>query len=355
MPMQETKMLGTLAYDGKAWANIEIHASLHKNFFQADGEWTCYRRNYMSCTCSFSMEHYVPGCYITFTAHDSSRTVEIVSFAMSISAIVAGNEQQTIQLDLYTPKRDPKKTLKAGRVNMHPIQASMHDGQLITEHTFERVQFRQATQNNGKRRAAQQFYHFVVELWARVRRDTASEPEWVKVAIQMSEKMIVRGRSPGHYQSDKSRQQAHAHSGHTSSGTSFGGFGSIPGALSDFGGPSLLADGGHGYTYDGRSAMYHGDRHHDAEMFHDTGSKGFLTYPSFPYDSNDRVDMFPQTSNILPHIDVYAKPKQERNNMFEVGSMASGSQARSGATRSSTLDSHAMFGTTDTHDRRDYH
>src|SRR5262249_47401556 len=90
-----------------------------------------------------------------------------------------------------------------------------------TEHTFERIQFKQATANNGKRRAAQQYYHLLIELWADV--GTHQSPQWVKVAQRKSAKMIVRGRSPGHYQTDRR--------GSTSSGPggSGGGLAGYPG------------------------------------------------------------------------------------------------------------------------------
>ncbi|KAK4629211.1 hypothetical protein CLAFUR4_08555 [Fulvia fulva] len=69
-------------------------------------------------------------------------------------------------------------------------------------HTFERVQFKQATANNGKRRASQQYFHLIVELYADVRKSESDSPSWVKVAHRVSEKIVVRGRSPSHYQNE---------------------------------------------------------------------------------------------------------------------------------------------------------
>jgi meiosis-specific transcription factor NDT80 len=68
-----------------------------------------------------------------------------------------------------------------------------------TSHLFERIQFKQATQNNGKRRASQQFFHLLVECHALTEPEPGKE-QWVKVSQRVSEKVVVRGRSPSHYQ-----------------------------------------------------------------------------------------------------------------------------------------------------------
>nr|POE82454.1 meiosis-specific transcription factor ndt80 [Quercus suber] len=71
-----------------------------------------------------------------------------------------------------------------------------------TTHQFERVQFKQATANNGKRRASQQYFHLLVELMVDVRPEGTPDPVWVKIAQRVSEKIVVRGRSPSHYQNE---------------------------------------------------------------------------------------------------------------------------------------------------------
>lgn len=69
------------------------------------------------------------------------------------------------------------------------------------EATFERIQFKTATANNGKRRAAQQYYFLLVELLADV--GSQHPDRWIKVAFRMSAPLVVRGRSPSHYQNDR--------------------------------------------------------------------------------------------------------------------------------------------------------
>jgi hypothetical protein len=63
--------------------------------------------------------------------------------------------------------------------------------------TFERLQFRVATANNGKRRASQQYFRLVFELVAEL-------PDGSQHTISecFSSPLVVRGRSPGHYSND---------------------------------------------------------------------------------------------------------------------------------------------------------
>ena len=106
-----------------------------------------------------------------------------------------------------------------------------------TEHTFERIQFKQATANNGKRRAAQQYYHVVVELFVDL--GTQIPEQFAKVAYRKSAKMIVRGRSPGHYQTER---RGSTSSGPGGSAGSIGGSGSYSQIVgTEFSGSPLLS------------------------------------------------------------------------------------------------------------------
>ncbi|KAK0867582.1 hypothetical protein LTR87_014529 [Friedmanniomyces endolithicus] len=130
-----------------------------------------------------------------------------------------------------------------------------------TQHIFDRVQFKQATANNGKRRASQQYFHLIVELFADVRKEGSDSPVWVKVAQRVSEKIVVRGRSPSHYQNEGQHGQAgrggsaSGSSGYsTASGTygsssNAGAFRGTSGYASNFGGGGASAGGGGGGGY----------------------------------------------------------------------------------------------------------
>ncbi|EAW13868.1 NDT80 / PhoG like DNA-binding family protein [Aspergillus clavatus NRRL 1] len=219
----------------------EIHAKIHKGFFQVDDKWTCYRRNYFSVSCSFSLHPWtLAPLYLKVSDRATERTERILKFSMCISAVVNANHGEIRELVQHTPKRDKQSERKPGKVILQPCQptplglnhahaaasnSSQHafamashsaglsmdygssytgaappPSQPPTQHTFERIQFQKATANNGKRRAQQQYYNLVVELYAEVTSPNGgSETQWLKVARRLSHPMVVRGRSPGHY------------------------------------------------------------------------------------------------------------------------------------------------------------
>jgi meiosis-specific transcription factor NDT80 len=324
-PLGSMTSLGHLSYGDTSATPIKVDISgvIDKGFFVADNEWTCYRRNYFSCVCSFSLTPMLHNTPIHFLPTGSTQAYSVYGFAMCISAVVSDNDSHTIELVQHTPKRDKGPIAKPEKVRLSPKppQASHHplsslyagpDGSLgssryeqggfgqpqqnsaPTEHTFERIQFKQATANNGKRRAAQQYYHLIVELWADVGQQGGSEP-WIKVAYRKSAKMIVRGRSPGHYQSERR--------GSTSSGPGGSGAGSIGGGVYSTGvlGPgeyppsSSMMGGGYGQHYDSRSGGYGGTRHHELtmdsmisaeEVKAITDTKAYQYYPATLYEGD---------------------------------------------------------------------
>jgi hypothetical protein len=63
---------------------------------------------------------------------------------------------------------------------------------------FDRIQFRSATANNGKRKAIQEYYQISTDLYA-VTGENNGQVEEVLIAQVFSDEIVVRGRSPGHY------------------------------------------------------------------------------------------------------------------------------------------------------------
>jgi meiosis-specific transcription factor NDT80 len=306
---------------------IDIQGTIDKGFFLSEGEWTCYRRNYFSCICSFSLDppnlHNLP---IRYTQTASGVTYDIFDFAMTITAVVSESDAHQIDLVQHTPKRDKGPTSQPERVKLSPkhIAPSSHplgsvygnyriagpgavgagygdysqsQGAHPTEHTFERIQFKQATANNGKRRAAQQYYHLVIELHANVgEMGRGVADQWLRVAHRKSAKMIVRGRSPGHYQSERR--------GSTSSGPggSSGTLGSYPGQGPEYNvGSSILSPTyGTQTAYETRPTHHYGtNRHHEMQidqiMSADQcksidNTKGYQYYPGAIYEGHDQRD-----------------------------------------------------------------
>nr|OQO25497.1 hypothetical protein B0A51_08764 [Rachicladosporium sp. CCFEE 5018] len=262
-PFPELTCLADMTCEGEP-ITPNIHAKVEKGFFFApDKKWTCYRRNYFSVICSFDLHPMINNGRLEIKRNGIAERVQ--AMGMKLTAAVDGSAGKNIELVLHTPKRDNGPKLKMdvfkvapspapGRtdhtVSPHgiytvPMQTFHPTGQTpgpylplqhtpeensptlsaatsamaphyayaggaphmapsgaIRSYTFERVQFKQATANNGKRRASQQFFHLVIELFADVRKDGAESPTWVNVAKRVSDKIVVRGRSPSHYSNE---------------------------------------------------------------------------------------------------------------------------------------------------------
>ncbi|KUL89044.1 hypothetical protein ZTR_05973 [Talaromyces verruculosus] len=231
-PFCETENLGHILGSNNQKVMPVIHAKIHKGFFQADEKWTCYRRNYFSVSCSFTLQPFLTSN--DFYLQTQERMEPIVDWAMSISAVVNASENEPRELVQHTPKRDKQSERKPEKIRLRPqppyFLASnmtgsgphspmygvpqqmefppygMASAQPPTQHTFERIQFQKATANNGKRRAQQQYYNLVVELHALVSRQNGRH--WEKIARRVSDPMVVRGRSPGHYKDERRHSSA---------------------------------------------------------------------------------------------------------------------------------------------------
>ncbi|KAL8949061.1 MAG: hypothetical protein Q9222_004802 [Ikaeria aurantiellina] len=235
-PFQPTRPF----YDKIASANgtarhVDIQAKIDKGFFKTDQDWTCYRRNYCKVECSFTLKPSSAEMETLFLRKSprEAAPVAIQSFAICIGARVDGEEGKPIELVQHTPKRDKGPTGQPDKIKVLPHPSGVHgvyveqegllnphtslasdyetpyapnssnNQQSQTVATFDRIQFKNATANNGKRRAAQQYFHIVVELFAEVPSNQSAEGQWVKVASRISAPMVVRGRSPGHYADDR--------------------------------------------------------------------------------------------------------------------------------------------------------
>ncbi|KAL6862695.1 hypothetical protein ACO1O0_002932 [Amphichorda felina] len=374
-PLEEIKVLGSLQYADhpKTKVDVGIAGIIDKGFFLADKEWTCYRRNYFSCVCSYSLTPYIPNVPIEVKM-PGSRYATIQGFAMGISAIVAENDQ-SIELVQHTPKRDKGPTSTPQKVRMmakqdsshhhhhlsffgnNPAMAGQHmypDGWVPaesggngpqTEYTFERIQFKQATQNNGKRRAAQQYYQLIVELYANT--SSPDNPSWVKIAYRKSAKMIVRGRSPGHYQNDRRGSSSNGPpSGSSGNSNAFG----VMGGVREFAGNPIMQPTPYP-GYDSQGGLYGGHRQHalpqetpissdDEKAIRST--RGYQYYNEIMCDgqNNPRVDLWNHHSEsepIVPHIpgvDSEGKVKAEYENntlprLVHAPSLHSSDQSRS--------------------------
>jgi len=184
---------------------LRINSKVDRGFFLADSDWTCYRRNYFQISSAFSIQgttHAVNETEVACLLEVEGQYHPISQFLLGITARVS-NSDKKIELVQHTPKRDkgpqmvpvPKPIRPGGNLNLSSVGSNSN---IVT---FERIQFKTATANNGKRRAAQQYYVVMVDLYAQVDGFEQS----FRVATSTSAPLVVRGRSPGHYADNHDR------------------------------------------------------------------------------------------------------------------------------------------------------
>ncbi|KAF1357490.1 p53-like transcription factor [Lizonia empirigonia] len=225
---QET--YGTITCEGTTVVPT-LDAKVEKGFFfSGDHIWTCYRRNYFAVNVSYGLSPWISNSRLYLDQGNGKKPKQIQSMAVSLAAI-GDSGGKTIELIQYTHKRNKgprlsmKKELLAptpprnshghceyGLDNFHPHlplqkesdcsqqSSPTSHGSSSYQHGFERIQFKSATANNGNSKAQQQYYHLIVELWANIQSPGDNEPKWFKVAARSSYPVVVRGRSPAHYQ-----------------------------------------------------------------------------------------------------------------------------------------------------------
>ncbi|KAE9363132.1 NDT80/PhoG like DNA-binding family protein-like protein [Stipitochalara longipes BDJ] len=287
-PLYTTEVHHSLQTSEGQLIKPEIFGKIDKGFFLADNDWTCYRRNYFSLNCSYTLQPTIPNGAMYLVGQHGGTGAQVHNFAMSIAAVVDGRDGKPIELVQHTPKRDKGPQDRPARITLAPrppashglyggdsglggSRGSIYDAQGFNQNpnspqieaTFERIQFKNATANNGKRRAAQQYYHLLVELFADVGPQHADR--WVKIASRMSAPMVVRGRSPGHYQGE--RRGSNTSTGPGGSGGAGGGGGAYtpgsasrtPGDITMSGTSSMLPGPAYSGSYNDRSHHYRGN------------------------------------------------------------------------------------------------
>jgi meiosis-specific transcription factor NDT80 len=240
-PFNQQENYGTITSGGTT-VIPNIEAKIEKGFFLSSNHvWTCYRRNSFAINVSFSLTPWTPNARLYIEQGNGKAPEQIQSMAVSLTAAVDGHTGKTIELIQQTPKRNngPQLPMKKELLTPNPpsknhdysayslsnfyqsqaapgpqlpLQTDNKSSQSYSPtshpsskflHAFERIQFKTATANNSKRRAQQQYYCLIVELWANIQTQREDSPRWVKVAAKLSHPVVVRGRSPSHYYHEK--------------------------------------------------------------------------------------------------------------------------------------------------------
>ncbi|CAO3653328.1 unnamed protein product [Mucor fragilis] len=196
---------------------IILNCKMDRGFFVAQSHWTCYRRNYFQVTASLTIPGHSDKTYYALQLESPSSATEsrpIQQFFLRLKAYTSNsshlpepsnesssNTKATVRpvaLTQMTPKRDKGPQREPPTIPITPSDSVFGNEQVCV--TFERLQFRVATANNGKRRASQQYFRLIFELVAQL--DDASQHV---VTECYSSPLVVRGRSPGHYSSEPQR------------------------------------------------------------------------------------------------------------------------------------------------------
>ncbi|ORX56540.1 p53-like transcription factor [Piromyces finnis] len=179
--------------------NLKIIPKVDRGFFPTGPEkdFTCYRRNYFQISASFSAKNIKdPSLFSPCFLKVGNTFLSIQNFYIGICAKVKDSNKE-IRVVQQTAKREkgpqnkpiPKVCKPGGNPSCYH---GVNSNQSIV--TFERLQFKSATPNTNRRSSKQQFYALVIDLYA-------STPfKRYKVATIESKRLIVRSRSPGHYQ-----------------------------------------------------------------------------------------------------------------------------------------------------------
>lgn len=189
---------------------------MDRGFFISQSHWTCYRRNYFQVTASFIIPGHSDGTCYALQLNSDKPMQPIQQFFLRLKACTStsstvNNEENTtilenhnmirpVALTQMTPKRDKGPQREPPTTPITPSDTLYGCEQVCV--TFERLQFRVATANNGKRRASQQYFRLIFELVAQL-----DDQSYQVISECYSSPLVVRGRSPGHYSSE---QQQHS-------------------------------------------------------------------------------------------------------------------------------------------------
>jgi meiosis-specific transcription factor NDT80 len=228
----------TVTCEGKT-ITPTINAKIEKGFFYSgDQVWTCYRRNYFSVHVSFTLDPWISHGRLCLDQNGTGGPEDVHSMAVSLSAAIDNASGKRIELVQLTPKHDkgpqhevmkkdlkptlPRKSYRNGSYDTNKFyQSTTIMGPQVPlkresnpscqeysptshtnnnyQHTFEKMQFKSATAKNGKRKAQQQYFCLIVELWVSIQNSQDTSPVWVKIGSRCSHPVVVRGRSPSRY------------------------------------------------------------------------------------------------------------------------------------------------------------
>ncbi|SAM01544.1 hypothetical protein [Absidia glauca] len=211
--------------DQSTLCQLELRCRVDRGFFISNQHWTCYRRNYFQLSgafithCNENQVFYIQNpssgdsngsVHSGEESRNDSLLIPIQGFYIQLVAHTSDNDQP-VELIQLTAKRDKGPQQIPSMLPIQPCGSSgsgglllhyPHDQQHQRTVTYERLQFKSATANNGKKRATQQYFYLTAQLIAQ----DINQYQHV-IATSQSSPLVVRGRSPGHYAEMDQRSQ----------------------------------------------------------------------------------------------------------------------------------------------------
>jgi meiosis-specific transcription factor NDT80 len=193
-PFSQQELICHITYRSQPLTAV-VDANILRGFFLSSDEvWTTYRRAYFEVEASFTFEQLpVEPCAVSdFSIAHELGEKSISGFALSLGAKEAG--EKAIGLIRHTSKKAQVSVAQCAVVPKRLSTSNTTD-----KATWDRLQFRLPTRNNGKRRPSQQYFHLVIQLLAKID-DNEEKATWVCITESRSVPLVVRGRTPSHYQ-----------------------------------------------------------------------------------------------------------------------------------------------------------
>ena len=171
-----------------------------------------YRRNYFTVTINYTLAPPTEPAKGNLFVHDEKARHRVRSLGVRVRAAKNHEYGEDVPISVFTAKRGPpinpppplEQRMQPNMPNVSSVyvESTGHGSNVLHRpiyHTFPRLQFRKATDNNGMRRRGQSFFRLVVELRALIMAESGSE-EWIQIASTVSGPLLVRGRCPNSFE-----------------------------------------------------------------------------------------------------------------------------------------------------------
>ena len=195
---------------------VDLHAKFTKAYLE-DGaaevpHHIMYRRNYFAVAVHYTLRPPAENVNDSLYVIDGNEKCVVKSISLRMRATKDREMGEEVALSVFTTKRGPPifptpllEQRMAPNMRDHDdvYRVSTGHGLEVVEapihHTFSRLQFRKATDNNGVRRRGQSYYRVVIEMYASIAGPERRKYS-VKIASIISGPLLVRGRCPNSFE-----------------------------------------------------------------------------------------------------------------------------------------------------------